>query len=119
MSQQTQVATEQPAGIGGLSDTLIECIDLKEVEHFYTETLGLPVKARGDTWTVVDGHGGAIVLWQGEQSEIVVGFTGADLLPAREALEAQGAEPGPISKHPTGEYFYVTDPEGHKVMVST
>jgi catechol-2,3-dioxygenase len=103
--------------LGQPTATLIECRDLERMESFYTETLGLRVKDRGEGWLDIDGGGQLLVLWQGEKPEVVIGFTGAELQPARELLESRGADPTPIRKHPGGQHFYVTDPEGNTVMI--
>jgi catechol 2,3-dioxygenase-like lactoylglutathione lyase family enzyme len=104
--------------LGKLTNTVIECSDVDAAAAFYTETLGLPVKARGDGWLVADGGSGVVVLYQGAEPHITLGFTGANLDAARELLDKRGANPGPIVAHPTGHHFNVTDPEGNQVMIS-
>lgn len=103
--------------LGRPTATLIECQNLEKMEGFYTGTLGLDVKDRGEGWLDIDGGGHLLVLWQGEKTEVVIGFTGADLEPARDLMDSRGANPTPIRKHPGGEHFYVDDPEGNTVMI--
>jgi len=106
------------AQLGTLTNTILECSDLERTAAFYTEKLGFPVQASGEGWVVVDGGAGVVVMYGGDDPHITLGFTGADLAAARAALEARGADPGPIAAHPTGHHFIVTDPEGNRVMIA-
>jgi catechol 2,3-dioxygenase-like lactoylglutathione lyase family enzyme len=118
----TEATTTQPTGasaVGSLTNTIIECVDLEAAIPFYRDRLGLTEVFAGEGFVVLDGGSGTLVLWQGKRSEIVIAFTGADLAAARKQLEARGVEAGPDGKHPTGDHFYVKDPEGHPVMIST
>ncbi len=116
MSQDTTLST---TGIATLDTTVIECTDLGRMLEFYTSKLGLVAKISTEAYALIDGGGASIVLWQGEKDEIVTGFTTADLAQARELLEQRGAQPTEPARHPQGEFFYVEDPAGHKVMIST
>jgi catechol 2,3-dioxygenase-like lactoylglutathione lyase family enzyme len=114
----TTPATDTPA-VGKLTNTIIECVDLEAAVPFYKDQLGMSEVFAGESFVVLDGGSGTLVLWQGKQSEIVIAFTGANLDEARKQLEARGVDVGPNDKHPTGDHFYVKDPEGHPVMIST
>lgn len=118
MSATPQADKSQLAQLGTLTNTIIECSDLERCASFYTEQLGLPVRVRGDGWLVADGGAGVVVLYQGDDPRVIVGFTGADLEAARALVAARGGDPGPIVPHPTGHHFTIDDPEGNRVMVS-
>jgi catechol 2,3-dioxygenase-like lactoylglutathione lyase family enzyme len=114
--------TDTKKVLGRLDSTMVECRSVPESARFYVDTLGLREKARGDEpfrWVVVDAGDHDIVLWEGDKSEVVIGFTGADLDAARRMLESRGLTPTPTGKHPGGEHFYIKDPEGNLVCVNT
>ncbi len=104
--------------IGRLSTVLLECADLKTSEKFYVEKLGLRVSESGEGWLCVDAGGVSVVLWQGANPAVALGFTGADLGGARQVLEARGVTVGPLEEHPGGRHHYVTDPDGNKIMIA-
>jgi catechol 2,3-dioxygenase-like lactoylglutathione lyase family enzyme len=112
-------ATErETASLGTLSSTLIQTPDLERTLAFYRDKLGLDVQAGGDGWAVLDGGSGTLVLVRASQREVVMAFTGGDLGKAREVMQARGANPTEREAHPGGEHFFVTDPEGNRVMIS-
>jgi catechol 2,3-dioxygenase-like lactoylglutathione lyase family enzyme len=116
---ETTTTPATDTAVGKLTNTIIECVDLAAAVQFYTHQLGLTEQFAGEGFVVLDGGSGTLVLWQGKQAESVIAFTGADLAEARAQLEARGVNVGPTGKHPTGDHFYVKDPEGHAVMIST
>jgi catechol-2,3-dioxygenase len=119
MTELAPAAGRDTAAIGTLTTTIIECADLTRTLPFYTEQLGLEVLSQGESFSVLATGSASIVLWQGAKTDVVIAFTGADLDQARSLLESRGAEVGPNGTHPTGEHFYVTDPEGNDIMIST
>lgn len=104
--------------IGKLTTTLVECKNLAASERFYVEKLGLKVTSRGEGWLCADAGGASIVLCQGTQPTVVMGFEGADLPAVRQALEAKGVPVGSLEEHPGGQHYNVFDPDGNKVMIS-
>jgi hypothetical protein len=102
---------------GTLTSAVIECIDFPRVERFYREVIGLPVTLSGDGWSVLGRAPGEIVLWQGDKSELVPGFMGAEIGPALAAARERRAEPSRVYQHPGGSHFYVVDPDGNPIQV--
>jgi catechol-2,3-dioxygenase len=119
MSELASAADRTTPVIGVLTTTIIECEDLARTKPFYTERLGLDVMNEGESFAVLATGSGSIVLWQGKKTDIAIAFTGADLDEARTLLEERGVETGPDGTHPGGEHFYVQDPEGNEIMISS
>jgi catechol 2,3-dioxygenase-like lactoylglutathione lyase family enzyme len=102
---------------GTLTSAVIECADFPRIERFYREVIGLPVTLSGEGWSVLGRAPGEIVLWQGDKSELVPGFMGAEIEPALTAARERGAEPSTVYQHPGGSHFYVLDPDGNPVQI--
>ena len=119
MTETASTAGSTAAVIGALTTSIIECEDFARTLPFYTEQLGLDVANQGENFAVLPTGSGSIVLWQGDKSDVAIAFTGADLEQARTLLGGRGVEVGPNGTHPGGEHFYVQDPEGNKIMIST
>jgi catechol-2,3-dioxygenase len=119
MTELASAADRTTPVIGVLTTTIIECEDLARTLPFYTEQLGLDIMNQGESFAVLATGSGSIVLWQGKKTDIAMAFTGADLDEARSLLEDRDVEVGPNGTHPGGEHFYVKDPEGNEIMIST
>lgn len=100
---------------GELAVTVIECRDLPAMTAFYRDRLGLQVLNQGDDWiSFHTGNGGELLLGgKNGDSAMHLGFVGADLPRAREALD--DLHPTEIQEHDTGLHFSLTDPEGHSL----
>jgi catechol 2,3-dioxygenase-like lactoylglutathione lyase family enzyme len=109
---------ETAVNLGTLTNTLIQCTDFDASLAFYTGKLGLTIQARGDAWAVLDSGSGVLVLYGGDEPQVIMGFTGADLDGARAVMEQRGAQPSERQAHPGGEHFIVRDPEGNAVMIA-
>jgi catechol 2,3-dioxygenase-like lactoylglutathione lyase family enzyme len=102
---------------GALTSTIIECKDLEAMEAFYRDALGVPVTLRGEGWVMLGVPPSEIVLWTGEQSELVPSLMGADVAAAAERAKADGLAPTQVYDHPGGTHFYLHDPDGNKIQV--
>jgi catechol 2,3-dioxygenase-like lactoylglutathione lyase family enzyme len=103
--------------VGKLMTVGIECTNLEASKQFYSQQLGLQQVAGGNGWAVLNGNGVSISMWQGQQANIVLGFSGGSLEEIRAALEAQGVATGEPQPHPGGRHLNVFDPDGHRVMI--
>lgn len=116
--------------VGGVSELVLEVLDLDAAEHFYADLLGFPVverwEERGAVW-VMAGHATRIGLWRpqvglaGGRGGIHVHYAlridDADFDAAVTRLRDKGYEPEIVffTTDDRGRALYVTDPDGNVV----
>lgn len=118
--------------VTGVSELVLEVLDLERAERFYADVLGLPVVERWATreavW-VMAGDRTRIGLWT-PQVGIAQGRGGihvhyalhiaeTEFDPAIERLRAHGYEPQIEDFDPRGRALYVEDPDGNVVELWT
>ncbi len=120
--------------VSGVSELVLEVLDLDRAERFYAEVLGFPVverwAAREAVW-VMAGAQTRIGLWRpqvglaggrgGVHVHFALGIADADFDPAVERLRSHGHEPEIVvfSDDDRGRALYVTDPDGNVVELWT
>ena len=118
--------------VTGVSELVLEVVDLEASEHFYADVLGLPVvdrwPSREAIW-VMAGERTRIGLWRpqvgifGGRGGLHVHFAmhvdEADFDAAVERLEAKGYEVGQTAFEGAGRAAYVDDPDGNVVELWT
>jgi catechol-2,3-dioxygenase len=114
--------------VSGVSELVLEVLDLVRAEHFYAEVLGFPVVERWPereaVW-VMAGSRTRIGLWRpqiglaGGRGGVHVHFAlkieEADFDPAVERLKEKGYEPTVLTFDGAGRALYVDDPDGNVV----
>jgi catechol-2,3-dioxygenase len=115
--------------VRGVSELVLEVLDLERAEHFYAEVLGFPVverwKERGAVW-VMAGTNTRIGLWRpqvgraggrgGLHVHYALQIADADFDDAVERLRLKGYEPEIVSfDDDRGRALYVTDPDANVV----
>ena len=119
-------------GITGVSELVLEVVDLAASERFYAETLGLPVVDRWPdreaVW-VMAGEGTRIGLWKpqvglfGSRGGVHVHFAlhidEADYDAAVERLRSLGEEIEEAAFEGAGRAAYLNDPDGNLVELWT
>jgi catechol 2,3-dioxygenase-like lactoylglutathione lyase family enzyme len=118
--------------VTGVSELVLEVVDLAASERFYGEVLGLPVVERWperEAIWVMAGERTRIGLWRpqiglaGGRGGIHVHFAmhiaEEDFDGARERLRGQGYEPEVIVFGRSGRALYVDDPDGNVVELWT
>jgi catechol 2,3-dioxygenase-like lactoylglutathione lyase family enzyme len=114
--------------VSGVSELVLEVLDLAEAEHFYAAVLGFPVVERwpdrGAVW-VMAGDRTRIGLWHpqiglakgrgGLHVHYAMKIEEADFDLAVERLRGKGYEPEVIDFDAMGRAFYVNDPDGNVV----
>ena len=114
--------------VSGVSELVLEVLDLDEAEHFYSEVLGFPVVERwadrGAVW-VMAGDRTRIGLWLpqvglakgrgGLHVHYALKIEEADFDLAVERLRGRGYHPEVIDFDAMGRAFYVNDPDGNVV----
>jgi len=116
--------------VTGVSELVLEVLDLDRAEQFYAEVLGFPVverwKERGAVW-VMAGTNTRIGLWQpqvglaggrgGVHVHYALQIKDSDFDASVERLRLRGFEPKIVSfdDDQRGRAFYVTDPDGNVV----
>ena len=124
-----------PEGIpvGGVSELVLEVLDLAAAERFYAEVLGLPVVERWphrDAIWVMAGRQTRIGLWKpqvgiaggrgGVHVHYALGIAEADFDAAVARLDDAGFEPEVVVfEDARGRAVYVTDPDGNVVELWT
>jgi catechol 2,3-dioxygenase-like lactoylglutathione lyase family enzyme len=120
--------------VSGVSELVLEVVDLDAAERFYADVLGLPVVERWNdreaVW-VMAGHGTRIGLWRpqiglaGGRGGVHVHFAmhvgEADYEAAIRRLRQHGYEPEQhrFDADDRGRAAYVTDPDGNVVELWT
>jgi catechol 2,3-dioxygenase-like lactoylglutathione lyase family enzyme len=120
--------------VSGVSELVLEVLDLEQAERFYAEVLGLPVverwAAREAVW-VMAGVQTRIGLWRpqvglaggrgGVHVHFALGIADADFDAAFARLRSHGYEPEIVvfSDDDRGRALYVTDPDGNVVELWT
>ena len=118
--------------VTGVSELVLEVVDLEAAEHFYAEVLGFPVvdrwPSREAVW-VMAGDRTRIGLWRpqvglaGGRGGVHVHFAmhieDAEYDAAVERLRDRGAEVEEISFPGAGRAAYVDDPDGNVVELWT
>jgi catechol 2,3-dioxygenase-like lactoylglutathione lyase family enzyme len=120
--------------VSGVSELVLEVVDLEASEAFYSGLLGLPVVERWpdrDAIWVMAGDRTRIGLWRpqvglergrgGVHVHFAMHIAEADYDAAVAQLRSQGAE---VAEHTFGAYqesraAYLTDPDGHLVELWT
>ena len=114
--------------VSGVSELVLEVLDLEEAERFYARVLGFPVVERwpdrGAVW-VMAGDRTRIGLWRpqiglakgrgGLHVHYALKIEEADFDLAVERLQSMGFEPEIIGFDGMGRAFYVVDPDGNVV----
>ena len=114
--------------VSGVSELVLEVLDLAEAERFYAAVLGFPVVERwpdrGAVW-VMAGDRTRIGLWNpqiglakgrgGIHVHYAMKIEDADLDLALERLRGKGYDPEVIDFDGMGRAFYVNDPDGNVV----
>ena len=114
--------------VSGVSEVVLEVVDLDAAEAFYSGVLGFPVveSSPGRVW-VMAGACTRIGLWQpqlgiargrgGVHVHYAFAIDESEFDPAVEHLRAQGYEPEIVSfeEGGRGRAFYVDDPDGNVV----
>jgi catechol 2,3-dioxygenase-like lactoylglutathione lyase family enzyme len=120
--------------VTGVSELVLEVVDLEAAERFYAGVLGLPVvdrwPGREVIW-VMAGDRTRIGLWRpqvglaggrgGIHVHYAMHIAADDFEPARERLRSHGYEPEVISfeRGGMGRALYVDDPDGNVVELWT
>ena len=118
--------------VTGVSELVLEVVDLEAAERFYSEVLGLPVverwPGREAVW-VMAGDRTRIGLWKpqvglvGSRGGVHVHFAmhiaEADYDDAVSGLRGRGQEVEEIEFEGAGRAAYVTDPDGNVVELWT
>jgi catechol 2,3-dioxygenase-like lactoylglutathione lyase family enzyme len=119
--------------VSGLSELVLEVLDLDAAERFYAEVLGLPVVERWphrEAIWVMAGRQTRIGLWRpqvgiaggrgGLHVHYALGIADEDFDPAVARLRAAGYEPEVVVFDDTrGRALYVHDPDGNVVELWT
>jgi catechol 2,3-dioxygenase-like lactoylglutathione lyase family enzyme len=118
--------------VTGVSELVLEVVDLEASERFYSEVLGLPVVERWpdrDAVWVMAGERTRIGLWRpqvglfGSRGGVHVHFAlhieDADYDAAVERLRSLGQEVEQTSFEGAGRAAYVNDPDGNLVELWT
>jgi catechol-2,3-dioxygenase len=116
--------------VSGVSELVLEVVDLDAAEHFYADVLGFPVVERWPErealWVMV-GRGTRIGLWRpqvglaGGRGGIHVHYAlqidEVDFDQAEARIRAKGYEPEVVhfTDDDRGRALYVTDPDGNVV----
>jgi catechol 2,3-dioxygenase-like lactoylglutathione lyase family enzyme len=116
--------------VSGVSELVLEVLDLKRAERFYADVLGFPVVSRwedgGRVWLMA-GTRTRIGLWRpqvgiakgrgGLHVHYAMNIDDADFDAAVERLRANGCETEVVSftDDDRGRALYVTDPDGNVV----
>ena len=118
--------------VTGVSELVLEVVDLEAAEHFYAEVLGFPVvdrwPSREAVW-VMAGDRTRIGLWRpqvgifggrgGLHVHFAMNIADADFDGAVERLEAKGCTVNQTSFEGAGRAAYVDDPDGNVVELWT
>ena len=118
--------------VTGVSELVLEVVDLEAAERFYSDVVGLPVvdrwPDRGAVW-VMAGERTRIGLWLpqvglaggrgGAHVHFAMHIEEADYDAALGRLREQGQEVEEISFPDAGRSAYVTDPDGNVVELWT
>ena len=118
--------------VTGVSELVLEVVDLEEAERFYAGVLGLPVVARwpdrGAIW-VMAGDRTRIGLWRpqvglaggrgGLHVHFAMHIAEADYERAVEVLRERGEAVEELAFDGAGRAAYVTDPDGNVVELWT
>jgi catechol 2,3-dioxygenase-like lactoylglutathione lyase family enzyme len=118
--------------VTGVSELVLEVVDLEEAERFYAGVLGLPVverwPAREAIW-VMAGDRTRIGLWRpqvglaggrgGVHVHFAMHIAEADYERAVELLRERGEEVEELTFDGAGRAAYVTDPDGNVVELWT
>jgi catechol 2,3-dioxygenase-like lactoylglutathione lyase family enzyme len=118
--------------VTGVSELVLEVVDLEEAERFYAGVLGLPVVERwpdrGAIW-VMAGERTRIGLWRpqvglaggrgGVHVHFAMHIAESDYERAVELLRGQGQEVQELAFEGAGRAAYVTDPDGNVVELWT
>jgi catechol 2,3-dioxygenase-like lactoylglutathione lyase family enzyme len=120
------------ARVTGVSELVLEVVDLEAAERFYSDVLGLPVVERWpdrDAIWVMAGDRTRIGLWKpqvglfGSRGGIHVHFAmhiaDSDYDAAVERLRGQGVEVEQTEFEGAGRAAYVNDPDGNLVELWT
>ena len=118
--------------VTGVSELVLEVVDLEAAERFYSEVLGFPVvdrwPDRGAVW-VMAGDRTRIGLWRpqvgifggrgGLHVHFAMNIADADFDAAVERLEAKGCNVRQTAFEGAGRAAYVDDPDGNVVELWT
>ena len=118
--------------VTGVSELVLEVVDLEEAERFYARVLGLPVVERWPNrqaiW-VMAGERTRIGLWRpqvglaggrgGVHVHFAMHIAESDYDRAVELLRARGEEVQELAFDGAGRAAYVTDPDGNVVELWT
>jgi catechol-2,3-dioxygenase len=118
--------------VTGVSELVLEVVDLERAERFYADVLGLPVVERWETreavW-VMAGERTRIGLWTpqvgvaqgrgGVHVHYALHLPDAEFDAAVERLRARGYEPQVEDFAPRGRALYVQDPDANVVELWT
>jgi catechol 2,3-dioxygenase-like lactoylglutathione lyase family enzyme len=118
--------------VTGVSELVLEVVDLDAAEDFYAGVLGLPLVERWpdrDAIWVMAGERTRIGLWRpqvglaggrgGVHVHFAMHITEADYESAVELLRSRGEEVEEIAFDGAGRAAYVTDPDGNVVELWT
>jgi catechol-2,3-dioxygenase len=114
--------------VSGVSELVLEVLDLEKAERFYADVLGFPVVERwpdrGAVW-VMAGDRTRIGLWRpqiglargrgGLHVHYALKIEEADFDLSVERLRSKGYDPEIIDFDAMGRAFYVDDPDGNVV----
>ena len=118
--------------VSGVSELVLEVVDLEASERFYAEVLGFPVvdrwPSREAIW-VMAGERTRIGLWRpqvglaggrgGLHVHFAMHLAEEHVESARERLRSFGYEPKEITFEGAGRALYVDDPDGNVVELWT
>jgi catechol 2,3-dioxygenase-like lactoylglutathione lyase family enzyme len=118
--------------VTGVSELVLEVLDLEEAERFYARVLGLPVVERWpdrEAIWVMAGERTRIGLWRpqvglaggrgGVHVHFAMHIAEADYDRAMEQLRERGEEVEELAFEGAGRAAYVTDPDGNVVELWT
>ena len=118
--------------VTGVSELVLEVVDLEEAERFYAGVLGLPVVERWpdrEAIWVMAGERTRIGLWRpqvglaggrgGVHVHFAMHIAEADYERAVEQLRGRGEEVQELAFEGAGRAAYVTDPDGNVVELWT
>src|SRR3954465_2975229 len=119
-------------GVTGVSELVLEVVDLEASERFYSEVLGLPVVERWperEAIWVMAGDRTRIGLWRpqvglargrgGVHVHYAMHVAERDYAPPVALLRSRGEEVEEIAFDGAGRAAYVTDPDGNVVELWT
>jgi catechol 2,3-dioxygenase-like lactoylglutathione lyase family enzyme len=120
---------DDPSRLLQLSSIILRVENLEHSEAWYQSVFGFQVDYRDPSYRLVRFSGGitgSVALWERRPGEsfqplnresAFLTFVAPDLYEAREALVARGADCTPLSTEPGTHFFWVSDPNGHQILV--